>query len=48
MTGQKATFRLPRVQVQGMDVLITAGQFVDRGDAIRTALRDYLAKEKPV
>lgn len=37
---QRITCRLPRWMVQALDCLVEEGQFLNRGEAVRAALRE--------
>ena len=42
----RVTLRLPRRQVKELDAMVDAGEFPNRSEAIRTAVRDMLKEER--
>jgi len=45
MNSERLTVRLPKLQIQTMDMLIQWGQFSTRSEIIRLAVRDFINEQ---
>lgn len=45
MNNERLTVRLPKLQIQTMDMLIQWGQFSTRSEIIRLAVRDFINEQ---
>jgi Arc/MetJ-type ribon-helix-helix transcriptional regulator len=44
---ERVTLRLPVQDLQDLDMLIQAGAFMNRSDAIRAAIKDFVSRRAP-
>jgi Arc/MetJ-type ribon-helix-helix transcriptional regulator len=44
---ERVTLRLPVMDLQDLDMLIQAGAFMNRSDAIRAAIKDFVSRRAP-